>query len=222
MRAQHVFDFLRRDVLAAADDDVLDAAGDPDAAVRVDRRLIAAPQPAIGRDRGIRWRRASCSSPSSPRIPCAHNSPSAPVATSAPVFGSTMRTSVSGMTRPTVCVRSIKIGIAGRLRQPGRRLGESVDDRQFRQVHLVDHPPHQRLRAQRAGHDPGPQRIQCGSDRTPDARARQGTSSARRRATCTVRDRRFRARVPDRRTSTGQRHAPCVYAASTPSTQPKQ
>ena len=47
MRVEHVFDFLGRDVLALADDDVLDAAGDDDRAVLVEARHVAGVQPAV-------------------------------------------------------------------------------------------------------------------------------------------------------------------------------
>src|SRR5581483_10766332 len=52
--AQQVFDFLRRDVLAAANDDVLDAARDAHVTFRVHRRLIARPQPSILVNRRVR------------------------------------------------------------------------------------------------------------------------------------------------------------------------
>src|SRR5262249_58330121 len=45
--AQPVFDLLRRDVLAAADDQVLDAAGDPEIAVGIHARFVAGVQPAF-------------------------------------------------------------------------------------------------------------------------------------------------------------------------------
>ncbi len=51
MFAQAVLDFLRRDVLAAADDQVLDAPRDADVAVGVDAGLVAAVQPAVRIDR---------------------------------------------------------------------------------------------------------------------------------------------------------------------------
>ena len=57
VRVEHVLDFLGRDVLALADDDVLDAAGDDDRAVLVEARHVAGVQPAVGGER-VRVERA--------------------------------------------------------------------------------------------------------------------------------------------------------------------
>ena len=60
------------------------------------------------------------------------------------------------------------------------------------------------------------------SSRSPDARARPETSSARRRAPCSARARRSRARGERRTIRRSRAQAPCVNAPSTPMTQPKQ
>ncbi len=57
VRVEHVFDFLGRDVLALADDDVLDPAGDEDRAVLVEAAEVAGVQEAVGGER-VRVERA--------------------------------------------------------------------------------------------------------------------------------------------------------------------
>ena len=51
VRVEHVLDFLGRDVLALADDDVLEAAGDDDGAVLVEARQVAGVEEAVGGER---------------------------------------------------------------------------------------------------------------------------------------------------------------------------
>ena len=51
MAVEHVLDLLGRDVLALADDDVLDPAGDEDRAVRVEAAEVAGVQEAVGGER---------------------------------------------------------------------------------------------------------------------------------------------------------------------------
>src|SRR5256885_7260254 len=51
MFAKAILHFLRRDVLAAANDQILDAPGDAITAVRVDARFVTGTKPAIGVDR---------------------------------------------------------------------------------------------------------------------------------------------------------------------------
>ena len=89
---QHGIDLQRADLLAAAIDDFLEPAGQPQIAVRVDRPLVAGAEPAVGE--ALRWRR-DCShnravtlrprittSPSSPAAGCCH--PSSMMAISGP------------------------------------------------------------------------------------------------------------------------------------------
>ena len=51
VRVEHVLDLLGRHVLALADDDVLDPAGDEDRAVRVEAAEVAGVQEAVGGER---------------------------------------------------------------------------------------------------------------------------------------------------------------------------
>ena len=51
MAAQQIFDLFRRDVLAAANDDLFDAPGDAHITALIYRRLIAGVQPAVGVNR---------------------------------------------------------------------------------------------------------------------------------------------------------------------------
>ena len=66
MAQQHALDLDRRDVLAAADDHVLEAVADLDVAVRMDDRGVAGVEPAAAQRRAPSPR-DRCSSPSSPR-----------------------------------------------------------------------------------------------------------------------------------------------------------
>src|SRR5262245_54819215 len=54
MLPKTILDLFRRDVLAAADDQVLDAAGDSEVAVGVDAGFVAGAKPAIRVDRRTR------------------------------------------------------------------------------------------------------------------------------------------------------------------------
>ena len=54
MLAQPILDLFGRDVLAASDDDVLDAAGNPETTIGVQAGFVARVQPAFGVNRGAR------------------------------------------------------------------------------------------------------------------------------------------------------------------------
>ena len=56
MPQQNLVDFVRRNVLAAANDDVFDAAGQMQIAIRVEKSLVASAKPSIHEGAGVCFR----------------------------------------------------------------------------------------------------------------------------------------------------------------------
>ena len=157
--AKAILDLLRRDVFAAADDQIFDAAGDPEAAVRVDARLVARAEPPLGVDGRVRG------------VCVVVVTPHHVIPTSAELAALAGRPFASGFgvddlrfdfgKQDSHGLRTLlDRGGPWRHRDDGRRLGQAVGDRDFREVHVLHDAPHQRLGTERAGHDTGAQRRQ--------------------------------------------------------------
>ena len=152
MLAQAVFDFLGRDVFAAANDQVLDATGDLKEALAVDAGFIARVEPVVRVNRG--GSRLLVVVVPLHHVVAAH-------AEFAALARRTRRTAHRIDNLHFHFGKGHADGLRALLyaripwchRDAGRRFGHSVGNRDLGEVHLAHHPPHQRLRTQRSGHD---------------------------------------------------------------------
>ena len=147
MGVEELLDLPRVDVLAAADDHVLDAADDLDVAVLAHHREVTGVHPAPRVDRPPRSSRAR---PSSRASRCSRGCTARPprrAAGSRPSTGSTTFTSMCGRTRPTVPVRRSRSSSRRVWVETGRGLRHAVADGHLLHVHLGDDPLHHLDRA---------------------------------------------------------------------------
>ena len=154
-----LLDLARIDVLAAADDHVLDPPDDVAVAVGVDGREVAGVHPARGVQRLGRPLGDRPNIRASPNSRACRARPASPRGTMRPASSTTF-TSRCGWMRPTVETRCSRLSSTPRLEADRRGLGHAVGDGHLRHVHLVDHLLHHLDGAGRAGHDPGAQRRQ--------------------------------------------------------------
>ena len=222
MGVEELLDLARVDVLPAADDHVLDPAGDVDVAVGVHHRQVAGVHPAGRVDRLGGLLRL---------VPVAEHHR---VAAGAQLAGLAAGQRPPGLRvddldldvrvhppdgRHPPVQRVVGAGLGGHR----RGLGHAVADRHLGHAHPVDDLLHHLDRARRAGHDPGAQRrqvvgVEVGRVQLGDEHRRHPVE----RGAALLGDGAQRRRRVERRAPGMTIVAPCVVQPRLPITMPKQ